>query len=92
MRFLVDENLHGLCLLLWRWRVRIRYDPRVDAAYIFFQEGSPQVTTVRLTEDVAIDFGPNEEIFGIEVLDASRHLGIRPEAPSVRLENLKAAS
>ena len=70
--------------------MKIRYDPSVDAAYIYFKEGKAEVTTVRLTEDIAVDFGPNEEVFGIEVLDASRHLGIRPEEPAVDLENLRA--
>ena len=53
----------------------MKYDPQVDATYISFKAGPTQVTTVRLTEDVAIDLGPHEEIVGIEVLDASKHLG-----------------
>jgi uncharacterized protein YuzE len=69
----------------------IRYDPGVDAAYIHFREGKAEVTTVHLTEDIAVDFGPNEEIFGIEVLDASRHLGLKRDAPSVELESIQAA-
>ncbi len=32
---------------------------------------------MRLTEDIAVDFGPNEEIVGIEVLDATQNLGFR---------------
>ena len=71
--------------------MKIRYDPSVDAAYIYFkEERETQVTTIRLTEDIAIDFGPNEEIFGIEILDASRHLGFQREQPLVSLENLRA--
>ena len=72
--------------------MRIRYDPSVDAAYIYFKEGKAQVTTVRLTEDIAVDVGPNEEIFGIEILAASRHLGIKPDDPLITLENVKATS
>jgi uncharacterized protein YuzE len=72
--------------------MRIRYDPTVDAAYIYFREGKAEVTTVRLTEDIAVDFGANEEIFGIEILSASQHLDIKADAPSVTLENLKAVS
>ena len=72
--------------------MKIRYDPSVDAAYIYFREEKVQVTTVRLNEDIAVDFGPNEEIFGIEILDASQHLGLKPEAPSITLENINAAS
>ena len=72
--------------------MKIKYDPQVDAAYISFKKGPTQVTTIRVTEDLAIDFGPNEEIVGIEVLDASRHLDLSKENPSVELENLKSAS
>ena len=72
--------------------MKIKYDPQVDAAYISFKKGPTQVTTIRVTEDVAIDLGPHEEIVGIEVLDASKHLGIDKAQPRVELENLKPAS
>lgn len=71
--------------------MKIKYDPQVDAAYISFKKGPVQVTTIRITEDIAIDFGPNEEIVGIEILDASEHLGWSREAPQVELENLRPA-
>jgi len=70
--------------------MKIRYDPEVDAAYISFKDHHVQVTTIRLTEDIAIDIGPYEEIIGIEVLDASEHLNINPKSPSVELKNLVA--
>jgi uncharacterized protein YuzE len=72
--------------------MKIKYDPEVDAAYISFKKGPTQVTTVRVTEDLAIDFGPKEEIVGIEILDASQHLDLTKENPLVELENLKCAS
>ena len=72
--------------------MKIKYDPQVDAAYISFKKGPTQVTTVRVTEDLAIDFGPSEEIVGIEILDASEHLGLSKEEPLVELENLKSTS
>ena len=71
--------------------MKIKYDPEVDAAYISFKKGPTQVTTVRVTEDLAIDFGPKEEIVGIEILDASQHLDFSKENPLVELENLKCA-
>ena len=72
--------------------MKIKYDPEVDAAYISFKKGPTQVTTVRVTEDLAIGFGPKEEIVGIEILDASQHLDLSKENPLVELENLKPAS
>ena len=68
--------------------MKIKYDPKVDAAYISFKKGHVQVTTMRLTEDIAVDFGPGEEIVGIEILDASKHLEISAKHPEVKLENL----
>ena len=69
----------------------IRYDAEVDAAYISFKTGPTQVTTVHVSEDVAVDLGPNEEVVGIEVLAASEHLGIDKKNPRISLENLTAA-
>ena len=70
--------------------MKIKYDPKVDAAYISFKDTHVQVMTMRLTKDIAIDFGPHEEIVGIEILDASEHLNIKREKPAVELENLLA--
>ncbi|MCX8014668.1 MAG: DUF2283 domain-containing protein [candidate division WOR-3 bacterium] len=70
--------------------MKIKYDPKVDALYISFKRGPTQVTTIRLTEDVAIDIGPNEEIMGIEILDASENLKISKVEPQVELENITA--
>lgn len=72
--------------------MKITYDPEVDAAYIYFAEKEPlEATTIRLTEDIAVDLGPGEEIVGIEILDASRHLGLSKAEPKVKLENLQLA-
>jgi uncharacterized protein YuzE len=71
--------------------MRIEYDPEVDAAYISFRKGPVEVTTIRITEDVAVDLGPHEEIVGIEVLDASEHLGFSRQRPEIEVENMQVA-
>ncbi len=71
--------------------MKMHYDPEVDALYISFKKGPTQVTTIRLTEDIAVDLGPGEEIAGIEVLNASFHLGIDRSQPKITLENLQPA-
>ncbi len=71
--------------------MKIKYDSEVDAAYISFKKEPMQVTTMRLTEDIAVDFGPKEEIVGIEILDASKHLGLQKRKPTIELENLQPA-
>jgi len=80
MYFILEEN-----------KMKIKYDPEVDVAYISFKKGPTQVTTIRITEDVAIDLGPKEKIVGIEILDASIHFGFKKEEPKIELENLVVA-
>ena len=71
--------------------MKIKYDPQVDALYISFKKGPAQVTSVRFSENVAIDLGPHEEVVGIEILGASDHLALERLNPRVLLENLKPA-
>ena len=71
--------------------MKIKYDPQVDALYISFKKGPTQVTTLHISEDVAIDMGPHEEIVGIEILGASDRLALERLNPRVLLENLKPA-
>ena len=71
--------------------MKVTYDPEVDAAYISFRKGPMEVTTIRITEDVSVDLGPHEEIVGIEVLDASEHLGFSRQRPEIEVENLRVA-
>jgi uncharacterized protein YuzE len=71
--------------------VKITYDRSADAAYIYLKELRGQVTIVRLTEDIAVDFGPGEEVVGIEILSASEHLGLDPEKPVVELVDVGTA-
>jgi uncharacterized protein YuzE len=54
--------------------MKITYDPGVDALYISFLEGQ-EVTTKRLTSDIAIDYGVGEHVAGIEILEASKQMG-----------------
>jgi uncharacterized protein YuzE len=72
--------------------MKIKYDPVVDAAYISFKKGPMQVTTIRLSEEVAVDLGPNEEVVGIEILDASEQLGFDKGKAAIELENIKLKS
>jgi len=67
--------------------MKISYDQDVDAAYISFKGKHMPATTVRLTEDISVDFGPGEELSGIEILDASEHMSLG-EQRKVQLENL----
>lgn len=64
-----------------------RYDPKVDAAYLMFRKAR-RVTTIRLSEEVAINLGDEEEVVGMEILDASKILGFTGKKPTIELENI----
>ena len=67
--------------------MRITYDKDADALYIRLVEGPSECRTVRLTDDIALDFSPGERLVGIEVLGASR-LFDTPESPRIDLKDL----
>ncbi len=51
--------------------MRLVYDPEVDALTIRFVEEQVECEVIRLTDQVALDIGPNEQLVAIEILDAS---------------------
>ncbi len=68
--------------------MRVTYDPEVDALYIRLSDEPAEVTTQRLSEEVAINYAPNGRIIGIEILDASEYIsGLKTER-KIALENL----
>ncbi|MBU0567728.1 DUF2283 domain-containing protein [bacterium] len=70
--------------------MKISYDPSVDALYIRFVEGKVECETIHLNDWVSINIGPQEQVVGIEVLDASEVLsGIKEH--KVQIENLVTA-
>ena len=66
--------------------MKISFVPQADAIYISLQDGAQDVRVVRLNEDVAVDYGVNDEIVGLEVLNARRLLGTG--TPVVELQNV----
>jgi uncharacterized protein YuzE len=48
-----------------------------------------EVTTHRLTEEIAINYAPDGSVVGIEILDASKYL-FKHKKPQVILENLQS--
>jgi len=68
----------------------IRYAPSVDALYVRFMEGPVECEVIRLNDRVAINIGSDEQVVGLEVLDASEILAGLVER-KVRLENLVPA-
>ena len=68
-------------------RMRLIYDPTVDALTIRLVEERVECQVIRLNDQVAVDIGPGERIAAIEVLDASELiLGLKEKG--VSFENL----
>jgi len=67
--------------------MKITYDPEADALYIKMLEGHFECRNVHLSDDVTIDFGPNEEFVGIEVLNAKEMLK-KGNLPQIVMENI----
>ena len=68
--------------------MKISYDSTVDALYVKFIEKPAQVLTHRLTEDIAVNYGPDGDVVGIEVLSAHEHLNFSGKKLRVEAENL----
>ncbi len=67
--------------------MRVKYDEEADALYIELVEDAKVVRTVHLSHDIALDFGPEEKLIGVEVLDAKTTMG-NGSIPKILLENL----
>lgn len=71
--------------------MKITYDPEADALNIRLREGSFECRTVRLNDEIALDFAEGEVLVAIEVLGASE-MGVTPEHPEVILDHIKGVT
>jgi uncharacterized protein YuzE len=71
--------------------MKISYDPEVDAMYIQLVEGEQECRTVRLSDEVALDFGDDEKLVGIEILDAKQLIG-KGKLPRLVVDNVAMAA
>lgn len=69
--------------------MKISYDKEVDALYIKLLEGDYQCRTLRLSDDILLNLGLNEELVGIEILSATMVMG-KGQMPSIILEHIPA--
>ena len=68
--------------------MKIIYDSKIDALYLRFIDKPVQVTTQRLSEDIAVNYGPKGQVVGIEILAAHEHLKFSGKKPKIKAENL----
>ena len=53
--------------------MKVTYDPKADAMYIYFTEKKKSTRTEEVSNDFLVDYS-GREMIGIEILDASKKL------------------
>jgi uncharacterized protein YuzE len=54
--------------------MRLTYDPHYNIAYVRFQEKQAEVETIRISDELVVDMGPDGTVYGIELLNANEQL------------------
>lgn len=57
--------------------MKFEYDKEVDAAYIYLEDSIKDggaKKTIKLNDNIILDFDENKKLLGIEILDASKIL------------------
>lgn len=54
--------------------MRVTHDPRYNIAYIRLQEKLAQVLTLKISDELNVDVGPDGVVYGIELLNANEQL------------------
>ena len=55
--------------------MELTYDPKYNIAYIRFHSKTTEVESIKVSEELVIDISSDGTIYGIELLNANRHLG-----------------
>ncbi len=61
--------------------MQIIYNATTDLLYFRLDDGKHQVINKRVSEDVVLDVGEKDQIVGIEILDASKHVTLEKLFP-----------
>lgn len=66
--------------------MKIEYSKRADALYIYFKEKYVNASR-EVEEGIILDFDENNQIIGIEILNASERFG-KSDIANINIENL----
>ena len=66
--------------------MKIEYSKKADALYVYFKEKFVN-TSKEIEEGIILDFDDNDQIIGIEILDASERFG-KADIANINIENL----
>ena len=70
--------------------MKLTYDPRANAAYIYIRDDHPrvEVETLELSDEVNVDIAPDGSVFGIELLNAKEQFKAGAESALVLVNQL----
>ena len=72
--------------------MKITYDPTVDAVYLEFHPVEPgRAETRPLTEEIIANYGPDGQLAGLEILEASRVLRSSSGRVTFEVDSLQLA-
>lgn len=54
--------------------MQLSYDSRYNIAYVRLHEKTAEVQTIRVSDQINIDIGPDGTVYGIELLNANDQL------------------
>ena len=54
--------------------MKLTYDPRYNIAYIQLRDKPQTVDSIKISEELVIDIGPDGTVYGIELLNAKKQL------------------
>ena len=54
--------------------MQLSYDPRHNVAYLRLQQKGAEVETIRISDALNVDLGPDVTVYGIELLNANEQL------------------
>ena len=61
--------------------MQIFYDSKTDILYLRLNPEKQDATNVQVTDNIIFDIGKDDKIAGIEILDASKHVGLEKLLP-----------
>jgi uncharacterized protein YuzE len=61
--------------------MQIVYNDKTDLLYLRLDDRKQQVINKRLSDDIVVDMGDDDQIVGIEIMDASKHLNLEKLLP-----------
>lgn len=59
----------------------IHYDSKTDLLYLRLDATKQEVINRQVTDDITLDIGANDQIVGIEILDASKKVALKDILP-----------